>query len=168
MGNPCNLSEIKNLCKKKKNIYFVEDGGRSLGAKYKNKFTGTFGDINTMSLHTSTIYLQSKGGMVTTNDKELADLMRSLRSHGWTRDIIDKNNLQIKKGDAGKSEFILPGYNVRPNEIYASPVGISQLKKLDQFSKIRRKNFLLYQDIFKNKKILSYRLRMEKTSAFSL
>ena len=42
------------------------------------------------SHHISTI----EGGMVTTNDKELADLMRSLRSHGWTRDIINKNNLE--------------------------------------------------------------------------
>ena len=96
LGNPCNLSEIKNLCKKK-NIYFMEDNCESLGAKYKNKFTGTFGDINTMSFfyshHISTI----EGGMVTTNDKELADLMRSLRSHGWTRDIIDKKQFGIKK-----------------------------------------------------------------------
>ena len=166
LGNPCNLSEIKNLCKKK-NIYFMEDNCESLGAKYKNKFTGTFGDINTMSFfyshHISTI----EGGMVTTNDKELADLMRSLRSHGWTRDIIDKKQFGIKKRDYEKYEFILPGYNVRPNEIYAS-VGISQLKKLDQFIKIRRKNFLLYKNIFKNNKIFKIQTENGKTSAFSL
>ena len=166
LGNPCNLSEIKNLCKKK-NIYFMEDNCESLGAKYKNKFTGTFGDINTMSFfyshHISTI----EGGMVTTNDKELADLMRSLRSHGWTRDIIDKKQFGIKKRDYEKYEFILPGYNVRPNEIYAS-VGISQLKKLDQFIKIRRKNFLLYKNIFKNNKIFQIQTENGKTSAFSL
>ena len=145
----------------------MEDNCESLGAKYKNKFTGTFGDINTMSFfyshHISTI----EGGMVTTNDKELADLMRSLRSHGWTRDIIDKKQFGIKKRDYEKYEFILPGYNVRPNEIYAS-VGISQLKKLDQFIKIRRKNFLLYKNIFKNNKIFKIQTENGKTSAFSL
>ena len=61
----------------------------------------------------------------------------------------------------------MPGYNVRPNEIYAS-VGISQLKKLDQFIKIRRKNFFLYKKIFKNNKIFKIQTENGKTSAFSL
>ena len=61
----------------------------------------------------------------------------------------------------------MPGYNVRPNEIYAS-VGISQLKKLDQFIKIRRKNFHLYKKILKNNKIFKIQTENGKTSAFSL
>ena len=59
LGNPCHLSEIKKICKKK-NIYLMEDNCESLGAKYKNKFTGTFGDINTMSFFIHTTYLQLK------------------------------------------------------------------------------------------------------------
>ena len=166
LGNPCNLSEIKDLCKRK-NIYFMEDNCESLGAKYKNKYTGTFGDINTMSFfyshHISTI----EGGMITTNNEELAELMRSLRSHGWTRDIINKKQFGIKKKDYEKYDFILPGYNVRPNEIYAA-VGISQLKKLDKFIKIRRKNFLLYKNIFEKNKIFDIQKENGKSSAFSL
>ena len=60
----------------------------------------------------------------------------------------------------------MPGYNVRPNEIYAS-VGISQLKKLDQFIKIRRKIFFYIKTFLKIIKFLKYKLRMEKL-AFSL
>ncbi len=167
LGNPCNLSEIQNICKKKK-IYFMEDNCESLGAKYKNKFTGTFGQINTMSFffshHISTI----EGGMITTNDSELAEIMRSLRSHGWTRDIINKKKFGINKKRIYENyEFILPGYNVRPNEIYAS-VGISQLRKLKKFIDIRRKNFNLYQNIFKNNKIFNIQKEVGVSSAFSL
>jgi len=166
LGNPCNLSEIKNLCKKKK-IYFMEDNCESLGAKYKNKFTGTFGDLNTMSFfyshHISTI----EGGMVTTNNPELADLMRSVRSHGWTRDIKNKNKFGINKKNYENYEFVFPGYNVRPNEIYAA-IGISQLKKLENFIEIRRKNFILYQNIFRENKIFDIQKEIGVSSAFSL
>jgi len=166
LGNPCNLSEIKNLCKKKK-IYFMEDNCESLGAKYKNKFTGTFGDLNTMSFfyshHISTI----EGGMVTTNNPELADLMRSVRSHGWTRDIQNKNKFGINKKNYENYEFVFPGYNVRPNEIYAA-IGISQLKKLENFIEIRRKNFILYQNIFRENKIFDIQKEIGVSSAFSL
>lgn len=166
LGNPCNLSEIKNLCKKKK-IYFMEDNCESLGAKYKNKFTGTFGDLNTMSFfyshHISTI----EGGMVTTNNPELADLMRSVRSHGWTRDIQNKNKFGINKKNYENYEFVFPGYNVRPNEINAA-IGISQLKKLENFIEIRRKNFILYQNIFRENKIFDIQKEIGVSSAFSL
>lgn len=145
----------------------MEDNCESLGAKYKNKFTGTFGDLNTMSFfyshHISTI----EGGMVTTNNPELADLMRSVRSHGWTRDIQNKNKFGINKKNYENYEFVFPGYNVRPNEINAA-IGISQLKKLENFIEIRRKNFILYQNIFRENKIFDIQKEIGVSSAFSL
>ena len=73
LGNPCNIYEIAKICKDRK-IFLMEDNCESLGAKYKNKYTGTSGDINTMSFFYSHHISAIEGGMVTTNNDELADL----------------------------------------------------------------------------------------------
>ena len=69
--------------------------------------------------------------MLSTNSKEIYNLLLSLRSHGWTRDLDDNNSLVKKKSNEFEENFrfILPGLNLRPTEINAI-VGIEQLKKL--------------------------------------
>jgi len=165
LGNPCNIQEIAKLCIDK-GIYLMEDNCESLGAKYKNKYTGTSGDINTMSFFYSHHISAIEGGMITTNDEELADLMRSIRSHGWTRDVKNLKNLGYAKKKFETYQFILPGYNVRPTEINAA-TGISQLKKLKNLIKQRRKNFLLYQKIFSKNKIFHIQKENGLSSSFS-
>ena len=88
------------------------------------------------SHHISTI----EGGMISTNDKELYQIILSLRSHGWIRDLPAKNLIQNKsKNDFDDSfSFLLPGYNLRSTEISAA-AGIEQLKKLPYLIKQRRK-----------------------------
>ena len=81
------------------------------------------------------------------DDAELADLIRSIRSHGWTRDVKNLKNLGYSKKKFETYQFILPGYNVRPTEINAA-TGATQLKKLNNLIKERRKNFTLYQKNF--------------------
>jgi len=165
LGNPCDLFEIRKICKQK-GIYLMEDNCESLGAKIKNKFCGTFGIVNTYSFfyshHISTI----EGGMILTNDTEMNEILISLRSHGWTRDAINKKLLTKNNQKFENYQFVLPGYNVRPTEINAA-VGLVQLKKLNNFIKIRRKNFNLYQKIFKNNKIFTIQKENGKSSAFS-
>ena len=165
LGNPCDLFEIRQICKQK-GIYLMEDNCESLGAKIKNKFCGTFGIVNTYSFfyshHISTI----EGGMILTNDTEMNEILISLRSHGWTRDAINKKLLTKINQKFENYQFVLPGYNVRPTEINAA-VGLVQLKKLNNFIKIRRKNFNLYQKIFKNNKIFTIQKENGKSSAFS-
>lgn len=165
LGNPCDLFEIRKICKQK-GIYLMEDNCESLGAKIKNKFCGTFGIVNTYSFfyshHISTI----EGGMILTNDIEMNEILISLRSHGWTRDAINKKILTKNNQKFENYQFVLPGYNVRPTEINAA-IGLVQLKKLNNFIKIRRKNFNLYQKIFKNNKIFTIQKENGKSSAFS-
>jgi CDP-6-deoxy-D-xylo-4-hexulose-3-dehydrase len=160
LGNPCKLHEYKKICDKK-NIILIEDNCESLGAKINNKYTGTYGLLNTMSFffshHISTI----EGGMVSTNDKEIYNILLSLRAHGWTRDQINFNKKKYEK-----YEFILPGYNVRPTELNAA-TGISQLKKLNKFLDIRRKNFSLYQKIFSNNKLFHIQIEEGLNSSFA-
>jgi CDP-6-deoxy-D-xylo-4-hexulose-3-dehydrase len=166
LGNPCDLSEIKEICDQKK-IYLMEDNCESFGAEINKKKTGTFGIISTSSFfyshHISTI----EGGMVNTNDKELYEIIKSLRSHGWSRDSdLKKINFKNKKSKFQNYRFLLPGYNLRPTEINAA-IGSVQLKKIDKILKIRRTNFLHYQNIFKNNKIFHIQKENGKSSAFS-
>jgi CDP-6-deoxy-D-xylo-4-hexulose-3-dehydrase len=105
--------------------------------------------------------------MVTTNDSELNEIIRSLRSHGWSRDSNLKNSIfKNKKNKFQNYRFLLPGYNLRPTEINAA-IGSVQLKKINKIIKIRRTNFLHYQNIFKNNKIFHIQKENGKSSAFS-
>ena len=74
--------------------------------------------------------------MVLTNNYETYEIIKSLRAHGWTRDIPSNNSIyKVKKKDFDSEyKFILPGYNLRPSEINAS-IGIEQLKKLNKMIK---------------------------------
>lgn len=150
LGNPVELKKLRDFCHKR-SIYLMEDNCESMGAKINNKYTGTYGIVNTFSTffshHISTI----EGGLVLTNDREIYELMLSLRSHGWTRD--NSLSFKYKKFQSTYEDycFVLPGYNLRPNNIYAA-VGLEQLKKLNKFIKIRKQNHALFTKLFKDDK----------------
>tara|TARA_B100001175_G_C19504320_1_gene639963 strand:- start:1165 stop:2325 length:1161 start_codon:yes stop_codon:yes gene_type:complete len=150
LGNPIELSKLRLFCQKRK-IYLMEDNCESMGAKTNGRYSGTFGIVNTFSTffshHISTI----EGGLILTDNFEIYNLLLSLRSHGWTRDI--SKNFYLKK-DQKKYEnycFTLPGYNVRPTNLNAA-VGIEQLKKLTNLINIRRQNHKFFFSLFKDDK----------------
>ena len=153
-GNSNEFSEILKLIKNK-NILLIEDNYESLGSKYKNKKTGTFGLMSSSGFYYSHHISTIEGGMISTNDKELYQIMLSLRSHGWIRDLPEKNLIKNKsKNDFDNSfSFLLPGYNLRSTEINAA-AGIEQLKKLPNLIKKRRKNANLYKNLFKHSKFI--------------
>ena len=139
-----------------------------MGAKINKKYCGTFGDISTHSTffshHISTI----EGGVIMTNNREIYELSKSLRSHGWTRDL-PKNNLIVKKSKNSFYEayrFILPGYNLRPTEISAA-IGIVQLKKLKKSIEIRRSNAEYFKKIFSNNDMFIIQQENHYSSWFS-
>ena len=150
LGNPCRFDQITKLCKKN-NIILFEDNCESMGAKFNGRYTGTFGLINTFSTFFSHHISTMEGGLIVTNDKELYLLSKSLRTHGWTRGIEDDCGLYRKRNDDffEAYRFILPGYNVRPGELNGV-LGKVQLKKLDKFLKIRRKNAKYFKGLFKD------------------
>jgi len=150
LGNPNNFDKILKL-KEKFNFYLIEDNCESMGAKFNGKYTGTFGEIGTFSSFYSHHISTMEGGIITTNNEELYQLILCLRAHGWTRDLSN-NNLLINKSNVDFEEsfrFILPGYNFRPLE-FSGAIGIQQLKKLKSFVEIRRENALFFNKIFKN------------------
>lgn len=149
LGNPCALDVLRSFCDRHGLILF-EDNCESMGATLNGKQCGTFGDIGTFSFFFSHHISTMEGGIAITNDTETFHLMRSLRAHGWTRDIpADSPVYEKKDQDFFEAyRFILPGYNVRPLEL-SGAIGIRQLEKLDRMVEIRRKNAALFQDLFK-------------------
>lgn len=145
LGNPCELDRLRRICDQR-GIYLLEDNCESMGAEINGKACGTFGDVGTFSFffshHISTI----EGGMILTDNTELAHLMMAIRSHGWTRNLPkDSPIFSASQDDFYEAyRFIVPGYNLRATEIQGA-VGICQLAKLDQMIAIRRQNAALFQ-----------------------
>ncbi len=148
LGNPCALGTLRAFCDRH-GLYLFEDNCESMGATLDGKPCGTFGDINTFSTFFSHHISTMEGGVVATDDVELYHLARSLRAHGWTRDLPDDTTIYERRDDDffEAYRFILPGYNARPLEI-AGAVGVEQLRKLDGMIAIRRENAALFQSLF--------------------
>ena len=114
----------------------IEDNCESLGAKFNKKFLGTFGDFGTFSFFYSHQITSGEGGMIICKEKKDYEILKSLRSHGWSRD----RNTAIKYPHLDpRYIFINSGFNLRPTDIQAA-IGLSQFKKLKKFMKIRINN----------------------------
>ncbi|MBT4672795.1 MAG: DegT/DnrJ/EryC1/StrS family aminotransferase [Rhodospirillaceae bacterium] len=166
LGNPAALDVMRAFADKHGLIFF-EDNCESMDAELVGQKTGTFGDIGTFSTffshHISTI----EGGVLTTDDAELNDLARSIRAHGWTRDVSEGSELFAARDDDffEAYRFILPGYNVRPQEINAA-VGLVQLAKLPAMTEMRRKNLAKFQNLFEGDERFIIQRENGKSSSF--
>lgn len=128
LGNPADLKRLKTICDEK-NIILLEDNCESLGADIDNKKCGTWGLMGSFSFFFSHHMQTMEGGMVVTDDLKLYQMIRSLRAHGWLRDLPAENLVCNKLGDPFQDSFrfALPGYCVRPLEM-SGAVGREQLK----------------------------------------
>ncbi|MGB9675956.1 MAG: DegT/DnrJ/EryC1/StrS family aminotransferase [Candidatus Bathyarchaeales archaeon] len=121
-GLPADMKQIKEIADKH-GLKIIEDSAQAHGASYMGKSPGTFADAACWSFYASKNMTTGEGGMITTNDDELADKIRSMRSHG----------------EVEKYMSIMLGYNYRMPEIEAA-IGYVQLKRLPEFLEKRRKN----------------------------
>lgn len=136
LGCPCNIIKIKKIVKKH-NLWLIEDSCEAHGARYNKKHVGTFGDLSTFSFFASHHITTMEGGMVSTNDKILYEIGKSMRTFGWIRNLsntkqIEKNHPQIDP----RFLFFNLGYNFRPTELQGA-FGIHQLRKLEKLVNIR-------------------------------
>ena len=166
LGNSNNFEKIYKIIKKK-NILLIEDSCQAMGPTYKKKFTGTFGIIGTFSTFFSHHINTMEGGLIVTNDKEIYQILLSLRAHGWVRELPRKNYVMNKKGDSfiDSFSFALPGYNLRPLE-FSAALGIEQLKKLPYVLKMRRQNARLLVEKLKNHPDLMLQKEVGESSWF--
>lgn len=147
LGNPVDWEALKKIAVRH-NLILLEDNCESLGGIFQGKSLGTFGLGGTFSTFFSHHMSTMEGGLVCTDDEELMQIMKSLRAHGWTRDLPSQNHV-FEKTDAAWDDhfrFVLPGFNLRPLEIEAA-IGLEQLKKLKSFIGVRRANAKLFSDL---------------------
>ncbi len=122
-------------------LILVSDVCESLGSWNRGLHAGMSGIAASFSFYFSHHITTMEGGGIATNDSEMADDFRSMRSHGWSRDrLIPMNNDIELSAPESKFQFVTTGYNVRPTEIQAA-IGLSQIKHLDEFI-VKRKNLV--------------------------
>ena len=140
LGNPADWIQIRQIADSH-NLILIEDNCESLGAELEGQNCGTFGIGGTFSTFFSHHISTMEGGVVATSDESLFHALKSIRAHGWTRDLPDKNHVYNKTGSDWDDlfRFVLPGYNLRPLEIEAA-IGSVQLTKLSNFVDVRRAN----------------------------
>jgi CDP-6-deoxy-D-xylo-4-hexulose-3-dehydrase len=139
-----------------------------MGAQFKGRYTGTFGLMGTFSSFFSHHIATMEGGCIVTDDEEIYHILLSLRAHGWTRNLPDKNYVTGTKSDDPFEEsfnFVLPGYNLRPLEMSAA-TGIEQLKKLPSFISNRRANAEYFQELFLDHPFISIQKEIGLSSWF--
>ncbi len=131
-GHPADLDPVIELAEKY-GAYVIEDAAQAHGARYKGKRVGGIGHVGYFSLYPSkNMGVYGEGGVITTDDEELAQRIRSLKNHG------------IRNG-----EFVMFGYNMKFNEIGAV-VALEQLRLLESWNKKRRENASIYTEAFRD------------------
>lgn len=149
------MDEINRLCEKY-NVLLIEDACEALGtSNTDNKRAGNLSLAGSFSFyyghHISTI----EGGAVTTNDTKLYNLMLSIRSHGWSRDVDGfykeqwKNEYSIDEVREFYA-FYYPGFNLRSTDLNAF-LGLSQLDRMNEIVSVRQNNYNLYSKYLEGK-----------------
>jgi perosamine synthetase len=140
-GHPADYDTLRTITGAH-GIALLADACHSLGATYKQSSVGSLADLNMFSFHPVKHIATGEGGMVTTNNSQLAQRMRSFRNHGITTDLH-----QREKQGSWFYEMADLGYNYRITDFQCA-LGLSQLKRLSRFLEHRRKIAIKYNHAF--------------------
>ena len=157
LGNPFNIEAVMSLAHEH-NLWVIEDNCDAFGSTYKGRYTGTFGDLATISFYPAHHITTGEGGAVITQNEELAKIVRSFRD--WGRDCYcagGENNTCGKRfsqkfgdlpyGYDHKYVYSEIGYNLKMTDMQAA-IGSAQMDKLKAFCDSRRENFRTYNAVF--------------------
>jgi CDP-6-deoxy-D-xylo-4-hexulose-3-dehydrase len=166
LGNSNDYDAIEKMIAGR-DIALIEDNCESMGGEWNGRKLGTIGLTGSFSTYFSHHMSTMEGGVVSTDDEELYHILLSIRSHGWTRHLPEQNLVCRKHTDPFEESFrfVLPGYNVRPTEI-AGAIGTEQLKKLPGFIEARRRNAVLFNELFGNDPRFTVQRELGKSSWF--
>jgi CDP-4-dehydro-6-deoxyglucose reductase, E1 len=154
LGNSAAMDQIQKIAKTH-DLILIEDSCEALGTEFNGKKTGGFGLAASYSFYFSHHITTIEGGMIVTDDDDLAELMRALRAHGWSRHLKNRAQVEAQYSEIdSRFLFVNTGFNLRSTDINAA-IGRLQLKKLDEFNRRRvevaakfRKIFEKYTDDF--------------------
>src|SRR4051812_23981588 len=139
LGNPVRMDEVMAFARER-DLWVIEDTCESLGTTIGGRMAGSIGDVGTYSFYFSHHITTIEGGMLVTSDARVADLARSMRAHGWTRGLTNREELETASPWIDpRFLFVHIGYNLRPMELQAA-FGTVQLKRLDEWNDARRAN----------------------------
>ena len=130
-GHPVEMDDLLEICLLH-NIHIIEDATESLGSEYKGQRAGSFGRLGCLSFNGNKIVTTGGGGMIVTNDEDLAKRIKHLSTQA-KNDPIEYDHDDI-------------GYNYRLTNIQAA-MGVAQMERLDEFITIKRKNAFLYKGL---------------------
>ena len=150
-GNACKMDEINDIAKRH-NLYVVEDAAQAINSQYNGKNVGNLGDVACFSFFpTKNLGCFGDGGMITTNDDDLATIIRALKVHGSGENgmkayaILNDEEVEVVEQNSGDNTVYNPlkyynyliGHNSRLDEIQAAILRI-KLKHLDEYTENRR------------------------------
>jgi perosamine synthetase len=135
-GHPCDMDPILEIAEKH-DLYVIEDAAEAHGAEYKGRKTGGIGDIGCFSFYANKIITCGEGGMLVTNNEEIA------------RHAIALKDLSFEKGKGRVYLHSEVGYNYRLTNLQAA-VGLAQFERIDELVEMRRKNAHQYKELLKN------------------
>lgn len=144
-GMPAEMDKILEIAEEKK-IKVIEDAAELIGQNFRGKQCGSFGDVSTFSFYPNKHITTGEGGMIVTDDEDIADKCRSLR------------NLCFKAGKRFEHDEL--GFNFRMTNLQAA-VGVAQLERLDTFIQKKRHTGKMYNDLLKE--IIDIQLPLHKT-----
>lgn len=164
-GQPCDMARIRTAAKRY-GATVIEDAAHAIGGSYGRSAVGAceFSDMTTFSFHPVKVVTTGEGGMITTNDDELAQRLRLARTHGVTRDPA----LMSREPDGPwYYEQIALGYNYRITDFQCA-LGISQMRRLDEFVARREELAARYDALLANLPVTPLAQRPGRSSGWHL
>ncbi len=167
-GQPCDMDEINRIAKRH-NLYVIEDAAQAVGSEYKGQKIGTLSDIATFSFFpTKNLGCAGDGGMIVTNDDNLATICRALRTHGSGENgqkayniihnldekLNEEKNVDNTVYNPLKYYNYLIGHNSRLDEIQAAILRV-KLKYLNEWNDKRRENAKFYNENLKDTRLVT-------------
>ena len=132
-GASCDMVKILQICKEH-NIRCIEDAAHAFPASVNNKMLGTFGDVGVYSFYATKTMTTGEGGMVVTDNKDIAKRIKQMRLHGIDRDVWNRFS---KTSASWEYDVVAAGYKYNLTDI-ASAIGIIQLSKSQLMQKLRK------------------------------
>jgi perosamine synthetase len=162
-GQPCDMDEINDLAKKY-NLRVLEDAAHSLPATYKGKKIGTISEVTCFSFYATKTLSTGEGGMICTNNEEIAERCAIMRLHGINRDAWKR----YSESGSWYYEVVAPGYKYNFTDLQAS-LGLPQLKKVDEMWNSRKYIAKRYTEAFKDLDLITlHTIKQDRESSWHL